>query len=159
MNALTRFSLQTVAIVAISVGLGVSFNATRPGSLPLVYAQESQVQLDAETGEISLKDATLLFVSKRAVFLDARDADSFAEGHIEGALSMPPDYFGEDYPKFESQLTGKIVITYCDGERCHLSHDLADLLKARGVQEVFVLINGWTLWKNENLPTATGSDS
>lgn len=156
MKKITAFSIQTVVIVAVAIGLGITFNATRPGSLPLVHAQESQVQLDSQTGEVSLKDATMLFVSNRAIFLDARDADSHAQGHIQGALSMPPDYFEEDFPKFESQLVGKVVITYCDGERCHLSHDLAEMLKGRGVKDVYVLVNGWTLWQNENLPTASG---
>lgn len=149
--------LQISTIIALAIGLALSFNANRPGALPLVYAKESQVKLDSQQTEISIKDAALLFVSKRAVFLDARDPQTYAEKHIQGAISLTPDYFEQDAPKIIPQLAGKVVITYCDGELCHLSHDLAELLKSKGVPDVYVLKNGWTLWTTENLPVTTGN--
>ncbi|HKL00541.1 MAG TPA: rhodanese-like domain-containing protein [Desulfotignum sp.] len=52
-----------------------------------------------------------------------------------------------------------LTITYCDGEACPLSHDLAIFLKNLGFTRVKVLVNGWTLWKNHHLPTNTSSSS
>jgi len=109
--------------------------------------------------EISLQDASVLFASKQAVFVDARDADSYAQGHIQGALSLPLYSFTEEFPAVHDQLTGKTVITYCDGEHCQLSREVADQLKAAGLQGVLVLKNGWTLWQEAGLPTATGSET
>ena len=45
------------------------------------------------------------------------------------------------------------IITYCDGENCELSHDLAMYLKDMGFTNVRVLVNGWTVWQNAGLPT------
>ena len=157
MKKLINFGFKITVIITLSVSLGLVFNTLRPDSLPLVYAQESQVQLDAQSGEIALKDATLLFVSQRAIFLDARDNHFYNQEHIQGALSIPPDYFDYEFPKISDQLADKILITYCDGELCQLSHELAEMLKSQGLDNVYVLVNGWDLWKNENLPTVSGS--
>ena len=43
-------------------------------------------------------------------------------------------------------LIQNLLVTYCDGEACELSRDLADQLKAHGLKDVLVLKNGWTLW-------------
>jgi rhodanese-related sulfurtransferase len=43
------------------------------------------------------------------------------------------------------------IITYCDGENCDLSHELALFLKQMGFQNTQVLVNGWTVWQESNL--------
>jgi rhodanese-related sulfurtransferase len=108
--------------------------------------------------EISLQDAAALFSAGQAVFVDARDDESYAAGHVQGALSLPLFSFDRDFPALQDSLAGKTVITYCDGERCSLSDELADALRARGVEHVYELRNGWTLWQEQGLPTATGKN-
>ncbi len=157
MKPALSFSLRTAAIIGAAMVLGLSFNASRPDSLPLVYAQKSAVQLDSATGEIGIKDAALLYISKRAIFVDARDAETYAEGHIQGALSLPAFDFAQKLPALRQQLENQTIITYCDGEGCNLSHEVAGWLKDSGFKNVFVLKNGWTLWKAENLPVGTGT--
>ncbi|MEJ2658258.1 MAG: rhodanese-like domain-containing protein, partial [Desulfobacterales bacterium] len=44
------------------------------------------------------------------------------------------------------------IITYCDGETCELSHHLANFLIDAGFNNVRILVNGWTKWKNADLP-------
>ncbi|WP_051307248.1 rhodanese-like domain-containing protein [Desulfomicrobium escambiense] len=239
MKASTRFVLQTLVAVGLSVGLGLAFNASRPVSLPLVEArkapaapvsqapaaqnqttptdadslaenasaaQPASAETTAETmpgagnstpaenvgadsstpadtgnasqdftptdnatvpaaevghaapagGEISLQDAAAIFSAGQAVFVDARDAETYAEGHVQGALSLPLHAFEQNFPSVRERLKGKTVITYCDGERCSLSSDLADALRAQGIENVHELLNGWTLWQEQGLPTATG---
>ena len=41
MKASTRFVLQTLVAVGLSVGLGLAFNAARPDRLPLVEARKA----------------------------------------------------------------------------------------------------------------------
>ena len=48
------------------------------------------------------------------------------------------------------------VITYCDGETCELSMELAVFLRNAGYKNVKVLSNGWTVWKQNGLPVETG---
>jgi len=51
------------------------------------------------------------------------------------------------------------IITYCDGEICELSHNLAIFLRDMGFRNVRILVNGWALWKEEGLPIASGSST
>jgi rhodanese-related sulfurtransferase len=156
MKPSTAFVVRIIIIAGLSAGLGLTFNASRQDSLPLIHVRDNSTLLSPQSGEISLQDASRLFTSAQAVFLDARAAEDFAEGHIEGALSLPLFSFTQDFDALKSQMEGRTVITYCDGEACELSRDLADQLKAHGLKDVLVLKNGWTLWKNSGLPTATG---
>ena len=46
-----------------------------------------------------------------------------------------------------------LIITYCDGDKCTLSAELAQKLKQIGFENVRVLFNGWTVWRDHHLPT------
>jgi rhodanese-related sulfurtransferase len=48
------------------------------------------------------------------------------------------------------------IITYCDGETCELSHDLALFLRDAGFTDSRVLVNGWTVWQQAGLPVGIG---
>lgn len=156
MGRIRRTAAQSALIIAMAVLLGVGVNLLRPDGLPMVRAQGDAVTLPPESGEIALKDALVLFASKRALFVDARSGFEFADGHIQDAVNIPVDDFEVIFPKLAEKFQGTdAVITYCDGERCPLSTDLARLLLGRGVKNVFVLKNGWTVWNNERLPVET----
>jgi rhodanese-related sulfurtransferase len=243
MKASTSFVLRTLIIAGISVGLGLAFNATRPGGLPLDQTWEKPVRtapaaeeatapkpdgtevlqhasdamkaasnhtgeesatenaslaapldetanaslavpeepvepegaLPAESvnatepdstdganpadavlaREISLQEAAQLFAAGQAVFVDARDEQSYAEGHVQGAVSLPLMTFPQGLSEIRETFEGMTIITYCDGERCPLSRELAEALRVEGVENVRELRNGWTLWQEQGLPTAT----
>lgn len=147
---------RTLALAGIALGMGLLFNAVRPDRIPLVATQEWITPQALAQGEISLAKATRLFFAKEVIFLDARDADAYAQGHIEGALSLPFFAFEETFPGLQAALEKTTVITYCDGEMCRLSHDLADQMRARGLKNVYVLANGWKRWTAANLPIRVG---
>lgn len=155
MKPIARRGIETLLILAVAIGLGLTFNATRPHPLPLIPTEKAQEQA-ADRYEISLQEAAALFTDEAAFFVDARDAESYAEGHIQGALHVTLDNLELVLAEHGQSMAGKTVISYCDGEACPLSHDLAAQLKARGIPDVVVLKNGWTLWQNANLPTTTG---
>lgn len=157
MKTVYKTLLQATAIVTLASALALGVNVLRPDGLPLVEAKASAVQLDQGSGEISVKDAAMLFASGRAVFLDARSQFEFEQGHIQGAISLPPREFASQFQDIKPRLLGKeIIITYCDGERCPLSHALAEHLRSAGLKKVRVLKNGWTLWTTEKLPVERG---
>ena len=155
MQTVTKVLLQTVCIITVSAALALWSNALRSDGLPLLHAEESAVDLNNGADTISVKDAAMLFLSGRAVFLDARSRFEYQDGHIQGALSVPVEEFGFLFDELKPKLQGKdALITYCDGERCPLSHELAASLREAGFDNVRVLINGWTLWNREGLPVA-----
>lgn len=148
---------QSLGVIVLSAALAFGVNALRPDGLPLVHAAQSAVQLDKSGGEINIKDAALLFITGRAVFVDARSQLEFEMGHIQGALWLPPREFAGQFQDIKPRLAGKeAVITYCDGPNCPLSAMLAQHLRGAGVKNVFVLKDGWALWQAERLPIAKG---
>jgi len=158
MRARPGLLVQWLTILVLSAAVGFGVNAVRPDGLPLARAAQSSVKLSqAGGGEIGIKDAALLFISGRAVFLDARSQFEFEQGHIQGAVNLPPREFAAQYQDLKPLLAGKeAVITYCDGENCPLGHSLAKHLRDAGLKNVFVLKDGWGLWQAEKLPVAKG---
>lgn len=145
-------------ILLLAALLGMTSNHFRTDGLPLVGDWSTKGQLQAKGfGEeliVPLEEAEALYFSGQAVFLDARSDESFSQGHIAGARNLPWMEFenraGEalaDVPKDAE------IITYCDGESCSLSKELALALLGNGYTRVRVLLNGWALWQQAGLPT------
>jgi rhodanese-related sulfurtransferase len=154
MRTFPKMIVQALAILLIASAAGLIVNAMRPDGIGLLGGGQSAVAANRENGEIGIKDATELFASGRGLFLDARTPWEFEAGRIQGALSLPPDEFDFLFPELEERLrSAEALITYCDGERCPLGNELARMLRERGIDNVFVLKNGWALWRNEKLPT------
>ncbi len=113
---------------------------------------------DGDTLAIPLEDAAALFAENAAVFLDARSPAEYGQGHIQGAVNLPwhevDTYFETVIMTLDPEA---MIITYCDGEACPLSHDLALFLQNLGFTQVKVLLNGWVRWKKHNLPVTAPS--
>jgi rhodanese-related sulfurtransferase len=139
-----------------AVVLGLLVNQLRPNGISFTGDWSTEAQLTTEAGDslaISLVEAENLFFSGVAVFLDARSADAYASGHIEEARNLPPDELEERFPKVMAGVPEDVpIITYCDGESCALSKELALFLLDSGYSNVRVLVNGWELWRQNNLP-------
>jgi rhodanese-related sulfurtransferase len=154
-----RIIWQMGAVLLLGSILGLSVNSLRSGSLPLIQNWSPEAQLSVDNGDnfaISLDEAEAMYCSLAAVFIDARSREHYDEGHIQGALSLPWD----EYEKYYSSVMvgfplATPLIVYCDGVSCGLSKDLALALLDKGHTNVRVLVNGWTLWQNRNLPTET----
>lgn len=154
-----RLLRQSLFIVTLAFALAFAVNAIRPDGLPLFQPEASAIAAATADGEVSIQDAALLYASGRAVFVDARMDIEYSEGHIAGALNLPTDSFDYIYPDLAEELQKKeSIVTYCDGEMCELSHRLADELRAKGLKNVYVLRNGWSLWQLEKLPVKQGME-
>ncbi len=147
---------ESAAIILVAAILGLAVNQVRSDRLALVGDWSPQAQLTTDSGDtlmIPLEEAEALFHAKAAVFLDARSRDFYAEGHIQGALHLPPEELDLRMAEVLADLPLETAfIAYCDGETCNLSKDLAFALMERGYVNVRVLVNGWTLWKESGLP-------
>ncbi len=76
---------------------------------PDLSATPTQVAL-TDIPRVSLTDAKTAFDQKTAVFVDVRDAQSYASGHIPNALSIPL----AEIPASLSELkTSDWIITVC----------------------------------------------
>jgi 3-mercaptopyruvate sulfurtransferase SseA len=107
-NSLPLILLVFGGLLVLAAGGWLAWQLVRPAPAPEptpVQAEGSQAVI-----RLSLEDAKAAFDQKTAVFVDVRDADSYAENHIPGALSIPlgelPDRLGELDPN-------SWIITYC----------------------------------------------
>ena len=148
--------LQAAVILVIAIILGLVVNTVRKDGIAVMGDWSAEARLTTSTGErliVSLSEAEKMFEDKAAVFMDARSKEEYDAGHIQGAISLP-------WHEVEQQIMGVVerippdraIITYCDGETCALSKDLALFLKEMGYEKVRVLVNGWSLWKGAELP-------
>lgn len=155
-----RVTWQGGAILLLAAFLGLSVNQLRPGRLALVADWSPKAQLTLESGdtmEISPDQAEELFHTQVGVFLDARSPELYAEGHIQGAFNLPWDEFENRFTDAMVDIPPEaLIITYCDGETCNLSKELALALFDKGYTNARVLVNGWTVWQERNLPVETG---
>lgn len=156
-----RAAWQVPALVILSVAAALAVNALRPDRLPLAGDFSAAARVTTATGErmdISLEEAQKLFFTQTAVFIDARSAEDYAKGHIQGALSLPWHEVDRNFLGVTQNLDVEAhIVTYCDGETCELSHDLALFLRDAGFLNTRVLVNGWTLWQQSGLPVEVAS--
>jgi rhodanese-related sulfurtransferase len=150
------------AILVLASVIALSVNQLRPERLPLVGDWSPKAQLTTDSGinlEIPLDEVEALFFARIALFLDARTPDQYTAGHIQGALNLPWDAFEATFPQVMAGVPrDTTIVTYCDGDTCGLSKDLALALLQEGYFNVRVLVNGWTLWQQSNLPVETSGD-
>jgi len=151
---------QVPAIIILSGFIALGFNHWNTACIPLVGDWSVETRFSDTGGQalvIGLEQAARLFEQNEALFVDARPENLYIQGHIRGAISLPLDevnrYFAEVADKLD---VSKPIITYCDGETCDLSHEVALLLKEMGFEDVRVLVNGWTVWQQAGLPTEDG---
>jgi hydroxyacylglutathione hydrolase len=103
---------------------------------------------------IDFLEAEALFRKELAVFVDSRDEGKFSAGHIPDALLMPYEDYRDGLRRMLVPKAALVVI-YCDGGDCELSHDLARLLVRDGWRRVRVYEGGWEEWESMGMPIST----
>ena len=87
------------------------------------------------------------------LWVDARPDAEFASGHIPEAVSLNFENWSEEFPKFLDHYNpGQRVVVYCSATSCHLSHEIADKLRASGISNAYFLEGGWEAWKQQTPP-------
>ena len=101
--------------------------------------------------EVSPSELHALLGAGKAVLVDVREADEFAAGHVDGALSMPLSGFQATRLP---QPPGKIVILTCAaGRRSAMALDRA----AAARPDVSThLAGGMGAWRSAGLPMVQG---
>jgi len=153
---------QSGVMVVLAIFIGLLVNESRSDGLTLVADWSPEVRLTTGAGDsmiVSLEEAERLCLEKNAVFLDARLPADFSRGHIQCAKNVP----WQGFETYMDRVWGVIpeeawIVTYCDGEHCALSEDLAKELIAMGYKNVKVLLNGWTRWMEAGLPVDKGDE-
>ena len=151
---------QVISIIIVSFIFGVGYNAVRTENLSLLY--QKPVERTVEEVDSLLSETTILsapeyinlesakeMYDREIIFIDARDEEEFAEGHIKGAILAPST------PELV-QLTpdrSTPIVTYCGGGDCDVSMELAvELMDSWDYERIFVYKGGWPEWKAAGYP-------
>jgi rhodanese-related sulfurtransferase len=148
---LNKTRSQALVILLVGAGLGLAANAISPRGLPLIAVPKPAAALEEY---LPLERAKALWYDGRTLFLDAREPEDYAAGHIGNALNLPAQSFAQHFGEIAPMLTpASVLVLYCDGNECDLSHRLRESLRPLGYTNTHLLFNGWTAWRQAGLPT------
>ena len=83
------------------------------------------------------------------IVVDARTPESYARGHVPGAINLP--HRAIDASSTQALSRDKVIVTYCDGIFCNASTKAAAKLTALGFK-VKEMLDGMDGWKKEGYP-------
>lgn len=172
---------QSAATVLISIIIGLVANFINPDGVPLfgVYSREGRLlalekkkreliihPIETKTEEtnkpsenkfelksdITLNEAYEVFKRDGAIFIDARKGEEYEKGHIRGAINLYADDIEANTDLLDKIPKEMLIITYCGGEDCDLSIELANYLVEKGYFDVRIFFGGWVEWKEAGYP-------
>jgi rhodanese-related sulfurtransferase len=145
-----RFSFRDVLmILLLGLGLGLLFNFANPNGIHLLpegFRQPAPAMLDAKTAREKQLTETVLFV-------DARPAEFFNQGHIAAAVNLPLALFDFVYMmRFGNLAPQTEIIVYGRNISRRYDEQAARRLAARGHPNVKILVGGVIAWQKLGLP-------
>ena len=150
---LLGISVVAAVIVNSFSPVGIAFVGQWDDSQGVITAKAKDNVLIDELEIDDVKIAKQIYDSGKAVFIDARSADNFKDGHIKGAISLPLGRFDALIDAFKGQYSrDSTIVTYCSGRTCNDSHHLAQFLFEHGYENVSVFIDGYPGWEAEGYP-------
>jgi rhodanese-related sulfurtransferase len=151
--AVIREAAWVLILAVVLAGVGYLVRPAVRSALPDGAVADGGSQDNSPVPVIGLEEARRDFEKGAALFADARPKSAYLSGHIPGAVNLDPDEFDAWSGDFFAKTSpDQRIITYCDGERCSLSLELAEKLTWMGYEKVFLLKNGWGKWKAHQLP-------
>lgn len=93
-----------------------------------------------------VKDYATIPPRKDVAIIDARSERRYDAGHIPGATHIPGDHF-EQYQHLLPENKNQLLIFYCNGIECPLSHNSARKAEALGYRNIQVFAGGEPVWK------------
>lgn len=158
--------VQIAAILAVSTALALLVNAARPGGISLkgrwptrVSNKNGPVQPpSAQEGDppfITLEEAVTKYQSPDMVFVDARNPEDYAYGHISRAVNIPFDYMDDALAAYIDSLErSRGYVIYCGGDECETSLYLGRYMHDCGFSQVLIFFGGWREWEANGLPVS-----
>ncbi|MBI4025525.1 MAG: rhodanese-like domain-containing protein [Verrucomicrobia bacterium] len=90
----------------------------------------------------------LTWKNPAVLWVDARSAKEFEQGHIPGAMRLNEDAWEELLAPFlEAWSAPRPVVVYCGDQPCEASRHVAGRLRDAGIKPVYVLKGGWDAWQ------------
>ena len=132
-----------IVIILVLTAIGAVASAMFHPRAPAWYRVET-----ASRWDVKVEDIPALFPDPGEIlWVDARSEALFRKSHVEGAILLNVDRWGELVFEQQDRLqeaVGKPVIVYCDGDGCEKSAEIAERLRQTvGLDPVYVLKGPW----------------
>ncbi|MFD1773776.1 rhodanese-like domain-containing protein [Paenibacillus rhizophilus] len=115
-----------------------------PAEAAAYFAAKGRFETDVADVAYDLREGLLNFV-----LVDVRDARSYEEAHLPGAVSLPSGYLGRSgAPELPRD---RALVVYCWGPACNGATKAAARLAAQGYQ-VKEMLGGIEYWRREGGP-------
>lgn len=131
-------------------------NNQNPDLSNLPEGQTNQTEIK-EPVKISGDFAKQLF-DRNAVFVDGRPRHEFEQNHIPNAVNIPYEEIRIKTPEEKEQMVkdinkNSLIVTYCSGEKCDISIDVAYEFFDLGYKNVNIYLGGLEEWSAKGYPT------
>lgn len=134
-----EFFKQNVMLIGLAIGSGLAL------LLPMVSRSVAGITT------LSVTEAVMLMNRKSALVLDVREADEFAQGHLQGARHVPLSQLSTRLKELE-KFRDKPVLVVC--ERGRRANAAAKLLKAQQFTQLNILKGGMLAWTDAKMPSS-----
>jgi rhodanese-related sulfurtransferase len=125
------------------------YNIFFDSEFPLVY---EAVEFSAGS-VLTTQEALHLSKSKDVLFIDARDTDDYAGGHIKGALNLSVHSSrAEKISFFTKYSKNQKIVVYCFDADCPSAERLAKEMGFMGYKNVMIYPGGWSAWEDAGYP-------
>lgn len=102
--------------------------------------------------KIHIAEATALFKSGQALFIDTRSEQDYKKSRIPGSIFIGAGDPPAKIEAYADKLRGKILVPYCHGVGCQLSDKVANKLYEMGYRKIAVFFGGWPEWTQAEMP-------
>lgn len=159
---LRRILLEAAVILTLGVVVGLSFNYRLvldvfSGRLTAPAPVTADATVDLYPVPVDLQRLQTL-LGQGALLIDARAFELYAEGHLQGARSLPLGDWVNQLADFRAAVPLETtLILYCSGYGCPDSFDLGVELLKEGYLDVQVFEGGFPEWRDAGLPVDKGA--
>jgi len=158
-NTYKKLFFEMTVIVLLAVAIGITWNyqllrdvyigkfsGAKPA--PVIAAPPTAILIPA--GLAQVKE---LFDKKETVFIDAREASIFSQGHIQGAVSFPLADLDSALQGFTEKVPYQTnLVIYCNGYGCQDSKKIGKQLLQKGYRQILIFEGGYPEWKDAGFP-------
>lgn len=106
-------------------------------------------QLMVVKTQLGVQETIRMINHHNAVVIDVREADSFRQAHIVGAINIPKEQFFDKIVSLNKYKDKPIILACATGT---LTPDMIIQLEKVGFEQVYGLAGGILAWQVENLP-------
>ena len=151
-----------ILLLAAVLGIWQQWQLVRlswTGALPAHLEQQREQRREVEfqgVKTLNLPQTYEIFQGGQALFVDARDADEYAELHITGAVNLPPDLLARQGNRALAGIPrDRRIVVYCGLANCNKGLEVAEKLQSLKFTKVSAFMDGFRAWDEAGYPAET----